>query len=659
MSRLARSWLGPLAPLAAFFAVGMVLFSLSRVALVAANWNRLRDVPGALWLFPIGCRMDSSLLSIVLFPPAVLLVAFPRPDARWFRALIGVWLAGMAAAIVFTEAATWPFLAQYDGRPNRIFVDYLVYPHEVLGMLWADYRALLALGAVLIAGTSTLVWRWASAALRAPQVWSYGQRLLRLPLIAGLLLLGMRSSLGHRPANISTAAFSSDHLANELALDSAYSVGYAIYSERNEVGGRKLFGALPPTEALARVRRQMRIAPDGFTNPTIPLLHAQPSQTPRARPYNLVVILEESLGAEFVGTLGGLPLTPEFDALATRGVLLTNLYATGTRTVRGIEATVAGFLPTAGTSVVKLGLAQHGFFTAADLLRRAGYRTEFLYGGMSNFDNMASFFLGNGFDRVIDEPSFPDPVLAGTWGVSDEDLFRHADEVFAAHGSEPFFAVILSTSNHPPYEYPAGRIAASGPPNTPHNAIRYADYAIGDFFRRAARQEYFERTVFLVVADHDARVYGADLVPIERFHIPGLIIAPGLAPARLDRLASQVDLMPTLFDAIGLDTVHPMIGHDLLAADPGAPGHAFMQYDETNAYRVGDQVVIHQPKQPARQFRYTDGRLVPTALDPELARDALAHLQVPEEQYRERSYRLPNATQVVQANRDAPRPHAD
>jgi phosphoglycerol transferase MdoB-like AlkP superfamily enzyme len=302
---------------------------------------------------------------------------------------------------------------------------------------------------------------------------------------------------------------------------------------------------------------------------------------------------------------------------------------------------VSGFLPTPSTSVVKLGLAQGGFFTLADLLRRHGYATDFFYGGASNFDNMRGFFLNNGFSRVIDEDEFTNPVFRGVWGVSDEDLVTRAHETFVAHGDAPFFALLLSTSNHQPFEYPAGRIAKIDGEQPLHGAIRYADYAIGELFRLAKQADYFERTVFLVLADHDTRVYGADLVPIEKFHIPAFVIGPGVTPARVDMLASQVDLPPTVLGLLGLETEHPMTGRDLMRVPPGTPGHAIMQYDLTHAYRVGDQVVVHQPYLPARQFAVTASGLRRETLDPELAREALAHVQVPADLYRERRYRLP------------------
>jgi phosphoglycerol transferase MdoB-like AlkP superfamily enzyme len=639
-NRLLR--LGPLAPVVVPF-VGLLLVLLaSRLALVLQYADRVTQVGGFLWLFPIGLRMDLSLLCIALFPPTLAVLILPERAGRWWKPVVASYLTSIACLVVFFEAATFPYLAQYDGRPNRVFVDYLQYPREVFTTVWAGHALAVVCGMALVGLTGRIVWRETGRLLRESARWSYTMRILLAPPLATVLVLGMRGTLARRAVNISTAAFSNDHLTNELALDSAYTVGYAVYSRRNEIDPGLLYGRLPRDEAIARVRRQSLLADGAFFDPDIPLLHRQTPLTPREHPYNLVIILEESLGAEYVGSLGGLPLTPSLDALSEQGLFLTNLYATGTRTVRGIEATVAGMLPTTATSVVKLGLAQRDFFTIAELLRRRGYATEFLYGGASNFDNMASFLRGNGFERLFDEGSFPADAFHGVWGVSDEDLFRQANATFQAHGDQPFFALMLSTSNHDPWEFPANRVTLyEQPPKTRNNAIRYADFALGEFFRLARQQDYFSRTVFLVVADHDTRVFGADLVPIDRFHIPGFILGPGVEPRSLDTIASQVDLVPTLLDVMGLDCEHPMVGRDLLRMPPGTPGHAFMQYENTNAYRVGDQVVVHEPYRPPKQFTYRDGRLVPTALDPEMARDALAHVQVPSMLYQERSYRLP------------------
>lgn len=639
--RSPHACLGPLRTPLLYLACAIALASLSRLALTLLFWDRVSRVDGFWRLLPIGVRLDLMTFCPLLMPVAAVVLLWPRRGRALRAIVVAGYLAVASAVMAMLEAATPGFLAQYDSRPNRIFVDYLAYPREVLPTVWGARRLSLVFGVLAFIVTATFVWRMVGRWVREDASWSWPRRSLAIPVVAFLLFAGTRSTLSPRGGNISTAAFSGDHLANELALNSTYAVGYALYERRHENDASVLYGELPAEEAYARVRRQMLVLAEAFTDPGLPTLHRQVPSVARERPLNLVILLEESLGAGFVGSLGGLPLTPNLDRLSAEGVMFANLFATGTRTVRGIEATVSGLPPTPSSAAVKLGLAQGGFFTLADLLRRHGYDTEFFYGGASNFDNMRGFFLNNGFARVIDERQFDAPLFHGTWGVSDEDLVTKAHETFVAHGDHPFFALLLSTSNHPPYEYPSGRIAAKEGEEPLHGAIRYADYAIGELFRLAKQADYWKRTVFLVLADHDTRVYGADLVPIEKFHIPAFVIAPGLAPARADGVASQIDLPPTVLGLLGLETEHPMPGRDLMRVPPGTPGHAIMQYDLTHAYRVGDHVVIQQPYLPAQQFAVDGGRLRPEALDPELARDALAHVQVPATLYGERRYRLP------------------
>ncbi len=634
---------GPLAPVVAFFLAGLFVFSLSRLGLFALYSERLLAVEHSWWLFPIGLRMDTILLSMVSLPPALLLLTLPRWGERIWRPLLALWFSASFTLFVYMEVATVPFLEQYDNRPNRLFVEYLVYPREVFGMLWADYKVELLLAAVLLVVAWRGAWRTSQHLLLEHRPWPWWLRLVMVPVVTVLLFLGGRSSLGHRAANPSTAAFSNENLANELALNSTYSLAFAVHRMSHEGMAVERYGAMDFEEALERVQRYAGMSPTAYTDPRLPTLHRQQPPEPRQRPYNLVIFVQESMGAEYVGALGGKPLTPNLDRLSREGLFLTDLYATGTRTVRGMEAVVTGFLPTPGRSVVKLGLSQHGFFTLAELLKRNGYTTEFIYGGESHFDNMGGFFLGNGFDRVIDQPQFDDAVFEGVWGVSDEDLVHRAHQAFVEHGDKPFFALMLSTSNHTPFDFPEGRIELyEKPAATVNNAIKYADYAIGELFRLAKGADYFDNTIFLVVADHNTRTWGNDLVPVDKFHIPGLIIGPGVPARSYDKLASQIDLPATLLSLMGLEAAHPMVGRDLLALPEDVPGRAMMQFYKTNALRVGDRVVVHQPDKPPRQFRYEDKRLHPMALDPELVRDALAHIHLPAHLYLDRMYRLPD-----------------
>jgi phosphoglycerol transferase MdoB-like AlkP superfamily enzyme len=380
-------------------------------------------------------------------------------------------------------------------------------------------------------------------------------------------------------------------------------------------------------EVLDVILSEAGITPSDQLDPTAPSLHYQEASYERQRPHNLVIILEESLGAQFVGSLGGKKLTPELDQLADEGIFFERLYATGTRSVRGIEALITCINPRAQLSVVKLGETQKNFFTLASLLERHGYGTSFIYGGESHFDNMRQFFLGNGFQTVVDENDYEDPVFVGSWGVSDEDLFARAHAEFSNSGDKPFFSLVFTSSNHSPFDIPENRVSESeyGPRET---AIKYADYALGRFFETARRSSYWENTIFLVVADHSVEVNGGKLVPTERFRIPGIILGGGIEPRRVPGITSQIDLLPTLLSLIGIDSSHPCIGRDLTLPEyADGSGRASMQFHELQAYLEGERMVVLQHDLAPRTFRIDatgDMNLLPEG-DRMLERKALAY----------------------------------
>ena len=204
------------------------------------------------------------------------------------------------------------------------------------------------------------------------------------------------------------------------------------------------------------------------------------------------------------------------------------------------------------------------------------------------------------------------------------------------------------TSNHSPYDYPAGRIQPyDADPHTVNNAVKYADYALGQFFARARASSYWDDTVFLVVADHNSRVFGAEVIPIDHFHIPALVLGGGIEPSVYKPVASQIDMPPTLLSLIGVSSVHPMIGHDLTRPEFAAwPGRAIMQYDDTQAYLAGNEVAVLRRHLPPATFRYDGGtKLVAEPDNAELEALALAHATWTSDTYEHLSYRLPADTE--------------
>lgn len=636
----------PWKPILVFLVLGFLVLSVSRLALVAWKWERVAAEDGLAAILWGGLRIDLALLSILsagwlaLAPWAV----GSSLVARHYRTAQSILLAASLAAIAFVELATPSFVGEFGLRPNRLFVEYLDSPREVGATVWAEHRAGLLTALTLVAAVSWGGWR----ALRPVrevrlEVW---KRPLLSTLGVAIAILGARSGLQHRPINPASVAFSDDPLVNALALNSIYNVGYEVYRLRKEVDTEALYGRMPEAEMLRRVREAA-----GRTGPPLdaanPALYAHSAPPRTGRPKNLVVIVEESLGARYVGALGGLDLTPNLDALSHEGWWFEKLYATGTRSARGLEAIVSGFPPSPARAVLDLPRAQGGFFTLAGVLRQQGYRALFVYGGEGHFDNMQGFFLSNGFHAAIDGSDYEDPVFEGSWGVSDEDMLERVhQELLASEG--PVFVLGFSVSNHSPWEFPVGRVAPYEEPlATRNNSVQYADWALGDFFRKARGAPYWADTLFLVVADHDSRVYGHDLVPVEHFHIPGVILGAEVVPRSDPRLASQIDLAPTLLSLLGIGAVHPMIGRDLTSLPADDPGRALLQYDNHHGYWMGEHLVVHSPGRPPLQYRCTGGPLEPEPLDPELAATALAHALWPGWAYLNQRYTLPDPSTVL------------
>ncbi len=624
--------------------------------LIAWQWERVSVTNSVFWMLVQGLRSDLMTLGLFATPVVLLLPALLAIGrVKWWVRACCAWLGLSLIAILFLELATPQFLMEFDSRPNRLFLEYLVYPHEVLAMLWNGYRGPLLLMVGAIAGLAWLIARHFMGYARDPNRWRASTVLLLWPVVLIVLFVMVRSSFQHRPANLATFAFCNDAMVNSLVANSTYSVLTAAHGLTHESQSSSMYGDMSSAEMVRRVRAGMGVPLADFTSERFPTLHRQIASVSREQPLNLVIVLEESLGAGFVKQLGGIPITPNIDRLAEQGIWFDQLYATGTRSVRGIEAVVAGFPPTPALSVVKLSKAQRDFATLASVLARSGYSSEFVYGGESHFDNMRSFFLGNAFSNVVDRKDFATPKFVGSWGVSDEDLFDMAHaRISARHAAgQPFFTLVFTSSNHTPFEFPDGRIELhDAQKQTVHNAVKYADHALGQFLERARTSDYWADTLFLVVADHDTRVYGDELVPVGKFHIPGAILGADVTARRIDSLVSQIDLAPTLLSLMGVDSEHPFPGRDLTRTLPefgNSPAplrpRAMMQFDRNFAWLERDRLTVLLPDGGSRQFtfdRKTKGLQPAVTTDPEAVQQALANVLMPAWLYREQRYRTSN-----------------
>lgn len=625
------------------FMMSILLFlTLTRTGLAIWQVDRFEGISDFAKLLANGFRIDLSSAAYICAVPALLhpWISKTRLHSHWSH-LLKTWFFVCFIAILFFELATPAFINEYGFRPNRLFIEYLAYPDEVTKMLLNGHLVTLLIVFGLLILSVKKIWQFTDYIVfnnikkDNAAIWS---RLVSCLLLFVVIALSARGTLGHRPINPALVYFSTDPLVNSLTLNSTYSVAYALNQFGDEKNAAKLYGKMEDKRVIELVRQESKQALDNFNNDNLPTLSKRPPHF-NGQPKNLVIILEESLGAQYVSSLGGIPLTPEIDKLNQEGWAFKRLYATGTRSVRGIEAVITGFTPTPSRAVVKLDKSQKNFFTIASLLTQNGYESQFIYGGESHFDNMKSFFLGNGFTDIVDFDDIEDPQFVASWGASDEDLFNQADiELTKLHNqNKPFFSFIFTSSNHDPFEIPEGIVSPIQYTDEQlkqyddkellrHKAIQYADYALGKFIAKAKTQAYWENTIFLVVADHDARAMGKDLVPINNFHIPGVILNSGKEPTLDKRIVSQIDLAPTLLSLMGIENNSPMLGQDL--TEPTASNRAMMQYAENFAYMVNDEVTILQPsKAPLNfQYNYELNTLSPIDVNHHTSEIALAHV---------------------------------
>jgi len=620
----------------------MVVLTLSRVATMGWYWDRVEATGGVWFILLQGVRFDLVLMGMVM-GPALLLAPWVSGRKMGVQGL-RIYMVAVTLFVVWVELGTIPYIDQYDARPDYIYVEYLIYPREVLSTLFLSYGLLmLAVGAATVA-SAMLAWRITRGAARLTAYRPLPGALLLTPLVLLAVFAMIRSTLDHHPVNPSSVAFSTDSMVNQLPLNSPYTLVYAIYEQNRDAnGGSANYGKMDKQQVLKMVVESAGLEGRVDLTSDTPTMHDQSATRRLDRPLNLVIVLEESLGAEFVGSLGGKDLTPNLDGLAKQGIWFERLYATGTRSVRGIEAIISGFPPTSKRSVVKLNETQKDFFTVADLLGKQNYQTSFIYGGSAHFDNMRRFFMNNGFQTVIDQKDYANPQFTATWGVSDEDLFLKANEYFESLGDRPFFSLVFSSSNHKPFEIPAGKVETRTGPDGPRDtAVAYADYAIGRFLSMARASSYWDNTIVLVIADHNSRVKGAQLIPVEHFHIPGVILGASIEPRTVPGITSQIDMLPTLLSLMGVDSRHPAIGRDLTLPQYAlGAGRAQMQYHDIQGWMVPGKVVILQPKLPITTYLYQPGSgLEPDPQpDPGLQKMALAHALWPVMMINDKGYR--------------------
>jgi phosphoglycerol transferase MdoB-like AlkP superfamily enzyme len=511
-------------------------------------------------------------------------MALPQVRAPWRRASLYLLWSVYVALILMVGVGEYFFWEEFGVRYNFIAVDYLVYTHEVVGNIMESYSIWPLLGAVVVLTAAYVWWQSRGRVIRIAGIF----RTLRVWVVQAVLL-AICAVAGFGMAYGIHSIRCSDLRVEQMQQNGAYDFCYAFTHSTLDYSQ---FYRLIPREQCEALHSELCFKPDSVA--------ADGGERP-----NIVLITVESLSADFLGRFGCTDgITPSLDSLAQRGWTFDSLYAVGNRTVRGLEALSLCLPPAPGESIVKRKQNAMGHLSVGHMLDSIGYRVQYFYGGDSYFDNMRSYFSHNGYE-VIDRKQIPADSItyANIWGVADEDIYGKllsTLEVNAASG-RPFFAHLMTTSNHRPYTYPQGRIPGS--PKTRRGAVAYTDWAIGRFMAQAATRPWFASTVFIIIADHCASSAGKTDLPVDRYHIPCIVYAPGRIPAEECRtLCSQIDVLPTVFARLGLPAPH---GDGVDIYDSRYHPRALMATYQNLGYYSDGILTVLSPVRRVEQFDVT------------------------------------------------------
>jgi len=595
-----------------------------------------------------GLLNDAIVALYLLVPLAIYTLLLPD---RWWHSRPNRWLlaAGTWAtlfAIAFLAVAEMYFFEEFDARFNVVAFDYLVYPTEVVGDVWAEYPvpAIMLAAAILAAAGLWLIFRRRLDQVHAPT--KPVQRLRPVVLHSSVVVL---AGLFYPTDQLS---FSTNRVANELVQNGISSFFRAAAT--NEIDYHAYYKSADPRENLALIERELGRGGGHFTRLADGRLdRVFPARADGLGRLNVVLVSSEAFGAEFSRLYGSQQdLTPNFDSFAQQGLWFAHTYASGTRTVRGLEALISSIPPIPTVSILRRP-GNENVATWGAVMRSLGYHTSFLYGGYGYFDNMNYFFGSNGFE-VLDRQEIDKVRFENVWGVSDEDLFdrslAHFDELHTK--GRPFFSVIMTTSNHKPFTFRPGLESLGIPEQGGERpaGVRYADYALGQFLRAAQQHPWFDDTVFVFIADHGARVYGAQQIPLRTYEIPLMVYSPKhVAPRRVDTLMTQIDVAPTVLGLLGLPYEAPFFGQDVLSTPSEQRVALFNHNHDVAIYRDG-QMVVFGLKKAVSNYRYdpaTD-RYSPAAPDPELERLGIAYFQTAYELFTAHRYEPAEASTPAQ-----------
>ncbi|WP_284653205.1 LTA synthase family protein [Flavobacterium terrisoli] len=592
--------------------------------------------------FLVGFIFDLATVSYASIPAVIYFSLFPN---KWIgskidRVLIWFFTSLTVFIFIFAFFAEFTFWEEFRSRFNFIAVDYLIYTHEVIGNINESYPLPILISAMVLLtiGTLYLFVKKGKFTHTFKKRASIGSR-ITICCTLFLVVTGFTILIRN-----SDAEWSSNRYNSELSKAGVYSFFAAF--RNNQMKFPEFYSYINNDDAFCIVRKELAEGDAQFEKSNLSIARKISSDSVPELKKNVVFVLLESFSGEFMQTLGGKEqLTPFLDSLAGKSIFFRNIYAAGTRTVRGMEAVTLCIPPTPGQSIVKRP-DNANLYTISNVFASKGYTNNFFYGGDGYFDNMNAYFGGNGFhiyDHTHGSASFlKDDIAAkrtiitdsevkfeNAWGISDEDIYEKMLEVSDRQykNKRRFFNFVMTTSNHRPYSYPEGCIDLPSGKNR-EGAVKYTDHALSELFKAASKKPWYKDTVFIIIADHCASSAGKNEIDVANYRIPAFIVnMPGVENQMVDKQCSQIDLFPTFFSLANWTYRSNFFGKNVF--DPKFEQRAFIAtYRKLGLIKGNDVMVLSdQRKNSFYNWDSNTNSLIPKKKDNDFYRETISWYQ--------------------------------
>jgi len=485
-----------------------------------------------------GLPLDASISGYLTVLPGLFLIAslwFNSPIIKWiFKVYYGI--VAMLLGLIFVSDI---ILYKYWGfRLDSTPLFYLKTPKDAFAS--ADLiTILLGLFAVIVV-ISVFFFLFYHFLLKPgkkiKKPFCRKRTSLILLFLTGFLFIPIRGGFSVSTMNVGWAYFSDKIELNHAAVNPCFSLMESLSREQSFEDQYRFMKDNEAATQFAKMKDQAQA-------------DSIPSLLTTKNP-NVIFIVLESFMSKVIQPLGGLPdVTPSMNRFCNEGILFTNFYANSFRTDRGLVSILSGYPAQPTTSIMKYPQRSQSLPSISKSLKKAGYSTEYYYGGDANFTNMRSYLLSQGYDRIVCDKDFPLIERMSKWGAPDQYLFNRASSDLAGAQKEPFFKTIQTSSSHEPFDVPSHKF------KEPYlNSVFYVDSCLGKFIDQYKKTKYWKNTVIVLVADH-AMHYPASITNhnVERFQIPLIIMGGAVKkPLKVDTYASQIDIAATLLYQLGL-----------------------------------------------------------------------------------------------------------